>query len=294
MYKNILEILTCPRCQEKLQIEAEKESNGEVIEGLLTCTNYHQWQVEDGIIIFQAQEQKEVNNWNELYKDISYQELDTKIKDSTPQVELTAQKEGIREIINIVKKKDSTKILDIATGRGMLLTELVQEFGSKISLVAVDLSARVLKYDRLKCKELNPKARINFIACDATELPILKDSLDLSVSFFGIQNMGSLIPEGIKEGVRVSKKGLINTGYIIKDDNPEIPSINKKLKKAGYDIRLDQFTESYFRQSHKLTDDYKINVKKIFEGIGGNNKNDLIPIKDMWFALAISETILDY
>ena len=293
MYKNILEILTCPKCQEKLQIEAEKESNGEVIEGLLTCTNYHQWQVEDGIIIFQAQEQKEVNNWNELYKDISYKDLDDKIKDSTPQVELTAQKEGIREIINIVKKKDSTKILDIATGRGMLLTELVQEFGSKINLVAVDLSARVLKYDRLKCKELNPKARINFIACDATELPILKDSLDLSVSFFGIQNMGSLIPEGIKEGVRVSKKGLINTGYIIKDDNPEIPSVNKKLKKAGYEIRLDQFTESYFHQSHKLNDDYKVNVKKIFEGTGGNNKNDLIPIQDEWFALAISETILD-
>jgi len=294
MYKNILEILTCPKCQEKLQIETKKESKGEVIEGLLICTNYHQWQVEDGIIIFQAQEQKEVNNWNELYTDISYKELDDKIKDSTPQVELKAQKEGIKEINNIIKKKDSTKILDIATGRGMLLTELVQEFGSKISLVAVDLSARVLKYDRLKCKELNPKARINFIACDATELPILKDSLDLSVSFFGIQNMGSLIPEGIKEGVRVSKKGLINTGYIIKDDNPKIPSINKKLKKAGYDIRLDQFTESYFRQSHKLNDDYKVNVKKIFEGTGGNNKNDLIPIKDEWFALAISETILDY
>lgn len=172
----------------------------------------------------------------------------------------------------------------------MLLTKLVKNFGNNIDLVCVDLSFEVLKYDRIKSKNIDPNAKINYIACDATKLPFLSDTFDLSVSFFGIQNMFDLASEGIMEGVRVSKKGLINASIVIKDNNPKIEALNKLLAEHGYDFKIDSFTESYLHQLHEIDENYKVEVNNIFEGIGGKNENDLIPIEGEWFAIALIET----
>lgn len=37
MYKEIVEILKCPCCGTDLELITEKEENGEIIEGQLTC-----------------------------------------------------------------------------------------------------------------------------------------------------------------------------------------------------------------------------------------------------------------
>lgn len=290
MYKNILEVMVCPECQGKLKLESKKQINGEVIKGTLTCTNNHEWKIEEGVINFESEEQEKANNWSESYKEMNYDELDRKVKEKTPQIELDAQEKAKEKIINLINKYQAKKVLDIATGRGMLLTKLVKNFGNNIDLVCIDLSFEVLKYDRIKSMRINPDARINYIACDATKLPFLRDTFDLSVSFFGIQNMADLASEGIQEGVRVSKKGLINAGIVIKDDNPKIEVVNKLLAQHGYDFKVDSFTESHFHQLHKVDENYKVEVNNIFEGIGEKNENDLIPIEDEWFAIAISET----
>lgn len=290
MYKSILDAVLCPKCHGKLKLKSKKQINGEVIEGTLACTNNHKWKIEEGVINFESEEQEKTNNWSETYKEIDYDELDTKIKEKTPQIEIDAQEKAKEEIINLINKYQAKKVLDIATGRGLLLTKLVKNLGNNIDLVCVDLSFEVLKYDRIKAIKINPDAKINYIACDATKLPFLRDTFDLSVSFFGIQNMFDLASEGVREGVRVSKKGLINTSIVIKDDNPKIEVLNKLLSEHGYNFKVDSFTESHFHQLHKIDENYRVEVNNIFEGIGGKNENDLIPIEGEWFAIAISET----
>ncbi|MDF2672323.1 MAG: hypothetical protein K0R09_588 [Clostridiales bacterium] len=41
VYKNILKIMVCPRCGEKLMLNSREEINGDVIDGTLTCANNH-------------------------------------------------------------------------------------------------------------------------------------------------------------------------------------------------------------------------------------------------------------
>jgi ubiquinone/menaquinone biosynthesis C-methylase UbiE/uncharacterized protein YbaR (Trm112 family) len=290
MYKNILEIMICPNCGEKLELNPKNEVDGEIIEGTLTCINNHKWIVEEGIINFESEEQSMVNNWSELYAQKDYNEIDKLLTERTPQIQLNAMEVAKAELINSIKEHHAKKVLDIATGRGLLLTRLVESFGSNIDLVCVDLSFEVLKYDRIKAKKINPNIKINYIACDATKMPFLSNSFDLTVSFFGISNMGNFSSEGINEGVRVSQNGLVNVGPVIKDDNPKIDELNKLLIENGYDFKVDSFTESNFYKMHKTVNNYNVEVNNVFEGIAEKNEDDLIPVEGEWFAIAMSKT----
>lgn len=293
MFRNVLKYVKCPECQDKLNIISKREKDGEIIEGLLQCSNNHSWKVEEGIINFESKEQENTNKWSESYKKTDYEELDKKVKKNTPQIQLKAQEIAKNEVVDKIGKYNAVKVLDIGTGRGMLLTKLVESYGNNIELVCVDLSFEVLKYDRIKTLKINPEVKINYIACDATKLPMISNVFDLSVSYFGIQNMLELASLGVKEGVRVSKNGLINVGTVIKDNNPRIEKLNKMLKKHGFDFDVNSATESHFYKVHKIDESYKVEVKNIFEGIAEKNDNDLIPIEGEWFAIAISDTRID-
>lgn len=291
MYKELLQIIICPECGEKLALNSKSEINGEVIEGILACINNHEWKIEDGIINFESKEQITVNNWSEVYNQINYDEFDKLVAERTPEVQLSANEAAKAGIIDFINRNRSKKILDIATGRGMLLTKLVESCGSSIDLVCVDLSFEVLKYDRIKTIKTNPNMKINYIACDATRLPFISNSFDLSVSFFGIQNMGNLASAGIQEGIRVSQTGLANVGFVIRDDNPKIDELNRLLIENGYDFKVDSCTESNFYKLHKIDDRFKVEVNNVFEGISEKNENDIIPIEGEWFAAVICKVI---
>ena len=84
---------------------------------------------------------------------------------------------------------------------------MLKELQGKSQILCTDLSFEVLKYDRLKAKKINPKVKVNYIACDATKLPLKDNSIDTATSFFGIANMLNLTLEGIKEANRVLKNG---------------------------------------------------------------------------------------
>jgi ubiquinone/menaquinone biosynthesis C-methylase UbiE/uncharacterized protein YbaR (Trm112 family) len=293
LFKNILDKIVCPECGGKLKLDIKQEINGEVIKGILSCSNNHKWEVEDGVINFKSKEQEFANNWSEMYKEVNYDELDKKIKEGTPQSQLNGMECLKIEFINSIKSLKAEKVLDIATGRGMLMTRLVEALGDSIELTCVDLSFEVLKYDRIKSVRIDPNARVNYIACDATKLPFVNNAFDLSVSFFGIINMGDLTQKGVSEGERVSKNGLLNAGIVIKDDNPKIDELNKLLKDNGYDFNINSCTESSFYGAHKIDERYKVEISNIFEGIAEKNEFDIVPVEGEWFAYTICSTKCD-
>lgn len=88
MYKNLLEIIVCPDCGEKLELSPNREINGEIIQGVLTCPNNHEWMVEEGIVNFKSLEQTMGNNWSEMYAQMDYEELDKLTTKRTPQIQL--------------------------------------------------------------------------------------------------------------------------------------------------------------------------------------------------------------
>ena len=58
MYREILQILRCPKCNEELALITEKEEDSEIIAGKLKCKS-------EGVINFQSVEQEQFNNWTE-------------------------------------------------------------------------------------------------------------------------------------------------------------------------------------------------------------------------------------
>lgn len=92
-------------------------------------------------------------------------------------------------------------------------------------------------------------------------------AFDRSVSFMGIANMCDLAREGISEGNRVSKHGLINLGIVISDGNPMVDEINKELRGSGYDISINSCKETNFMNMHKIDSKLIVEVENVFKGI---------------------------
>lgn len=207
MYKEILNLLKCPKCNGELSLTIEKEENSEIVEGKLSCKDGHDWAIREGVINFGSVEQELTNNWSEAYEQYDAEEMDKKISEGNPQNLIILGDKAKKFIIGSINNKENKFVLDIATGRGALFTEVVKQLEVETQIICTDLSFVVLKHDRLKAKKMNQAIKVNYIACDATNLPFKDNTIDVAVSFCGIQNMLNLAADGIREAKRVLKDG---------------------------------------------------------------------------------------
>lgn len=291
MYKELSDILICPECKSILKLSISKEENDEIIDGRLCCNNSHSWIIKEGVINFESKEQELSNNWEEMYKHDNYEELDDKILKSTPENMRRINDMAKSFMINKMNNKENRLILDIATGRGMLLTELADKLTSDVQLICSDLSYDVLRYDRLKIKKLNPSIKVNYIACDATNLPLKENSIDLAVSFYGIANMLDKIPSGTAEARRVLKedKFLLNCGIIIKENSEGYKEVKEWLNSQGIYEAEKAFTKVGFKNVHETANYKNVELVTIAEDIAQKCDTDLLPYEGEWFSVDVAE-----
>ncbi|GLC29183.1 class I SAM-dependent methyltransferase [Clostridium omnivorum] len=291
MYKDLSDILICPECKGKLKLSINKEENGEVIDGKLCCDNNHNWAIKEGVINFGSKEQDLSNNWEEMFIQNGYEGLDKKILDSTPENMIRINEMTKDFIINRINNHENKVILDIATGRGMLLTELARKITVDAQVVCADLSFEVLKYDRLKVKKINPNLKINYIACDATNLPIKENSIDLAVSFHGIANMLDKIPLGVVEAKRVLKeeKSLLNCGTNIRENSQGYKAMKEWFNSQEIYEAEKVFTNLGFKNVHEAASFKNVELITIAEDNGQKCDTDLIPYEGEWFSVVVAE-----
>lgn len=249
MFLELLEILVCPNCKTPLRLKEPESINCEIMTNYLICENDHVFQIRDGVVDFKVKEQTEGNNWSELYRQYDYETLDELLLNKVSECHKEAGLKTIDEIIDRINDTQSDSILDIATGRGILLKSLIQNYGVTKQITCIDLSFEVLKYDRLKTRKLNPDLKINYIACDASQLPFVENAFDIAVSLAGITNMKESATQGVMESLRVSQCGLISTATVVKDKNA-------KQHKA--------ITESCFKKIHDIIK-YPSEIYNVFE-----------------------------
>lgn len=289
MYKDILKVLCCPSCRSNFILEEHELEGDEVVEGIITCDEGHRYRVHKGIIDFGAEEQLTTNRWSESYKETDYLELDKKIELMKSDKDKEQQKMVIDALISEVSKMNNGYIVDIASGRGMLLVELADSIGNHNNIISTDLSFEVLMYDRMKIKKSNPHCHVNYFACDATNLPLKSNTVDITVSYLGIANMIGKIEYGIKEALRITKPegNLIYSHILIKVNSKgykilkEICSENNIIgeEKSYIEKDIDEVHSKYFTEVSK-------NV--VFEDIKEEeNKLDLLPFQGDWFANVI-------
>jgi len=295
MYVELLQVLKCPSCGGELRLgEIINKESDEIIKGSIGCVCGEQFQIVDGVLDFNAKEQEFANNWSENYKEMSYEELDNKITNGTPDNMKNLNNSAREYIVEDLNNNKPQVVLDIASGRGMLATYIAENIKYNPMLILSDLSFPVLKYDRLKMKKLNPSLKVNYVACDCTKLPFKDNSIDRCVSFYGIANMCDIALDGIKEANRVlTSNGVLLNSNIVIDTNTEIAkNLIKELEeylKVSSLVKLSSVEG--FNTLHEEGGFQKCNMVTIGDSIAEKCDFDAIPIEGEWFAIVIAQCI---
>ncbi|MDV8110414.1 class I SAM-dependent methyltransferase [Paraclostridium benzoelyticum] len=293
MYKELLKLLKCPKCNRKLNLIVEKKEHHEILEGKLTCEGGHDWVITEGIINFGSEEQELANNWKESYEEYNDEELEQQILEMVPQNQIIIGNKAKKFIIDGINNNEGEFILDIATGRGELFREMIKSINTESQIICTDLSFEVLKYDRLRAKKINPEAKVNYIACDATNLPFKDNTIDAIVSFYGIQNMLNLAIDGITEAKRVLKYGKsMFDSYIVIDEGSKGFKTLKEFCEDNKVMGAEEFAiKTGIEKSYTQVHFNRIDIVTIGESIGEKNDFDLLPFEGDWFAMVIAKCI---
>ena len=285
MYRAILNYLRCPICRKKFLLRADSEFDGDVIEGLLTCEEGHNYRIHQGVADFNSVEQAIANQWEELSDGHSFEEFDSHVDAHNP-AQVIERREMVLDAITGAAAAHKPKVvLDIASGRGLLLTELVKALDSDTHIISIDLSKFVLQYDHQKFRQMAPDAKISFLACDATNLPLKDSVVDAATTYSGFSNMVGCAGEALAEAHRVLKSaGILVDSYVV---------IEKGSK--GYEL-LHQVcaqqqlsgAEAFFLHEdvvkHHEALFSAVDCKRVFEGLGVGNDMDLLPYDGEWYA----------
>jgi len=109
-----------------------------------------------------------------------------------------------KKIARIVKQKNPTKILDVATGTADLAIMLSQTNAKQI--IGVDISEGMLKVGRKKIEKQNLSQRISLIQADSENLPFEDNYFDAITVAYGIRNFENL-EKGLSQIFRVLTSG---------------------------------------------------------------------------------------
>lgn len=298
MYTHILPVLRCPCCgagfelaesrKDDEEIAESRKCGEEIIEGKVLCGNGHTFCIHEGILDFQSQEQELFNSWNGYSEEDGNDNLDYELDAHKTVNQKKIEKDFLDSIIEEVRKLKSGFLLDIASGRGVLLREILKNIDADVTVISTDLSLQILTQDRLKLKRLNPHVKVNYIACDATNLPIRDCSMDMACTYVGFTNMANLMESGIRDTARVLKANapLINS-TVYMDENAEGA---KRTARFFAENHMEGAEKIYLRNElltiHKK---YFSTVREriIYEGIAEAVEDDLIPCGGEWFANAL-------
>ena len=288
MYTDILPVLRCPHCGGEFELTVNQEECGEIIEGRISCGKGHVYYIREGVLDFQSQEQENLNSWSEYIGEDGYDDFGQKLESKKSDNQQKLEKDFLNAIVQEAARLKSGFLLDVASGRGVLLRELLKSMAANVNLISTDLSFHVLKFDRVELKRINPHAKVNYIACDATNLPIRERSIDMVCTYVGFTNMMNLMENGIREAARVLKDRapLINS-LVYMDRNAEG---TKRVTQYIADNHMEGAEKIYLRDElltiHKKY--FRIVCEKIIsEGIAEGLEGDLIPCAGEWFANAL-------
>lgn len=285
MYREILNHLCCPICRKDFILRSDAETDGDVLEGLLTCEGGHSYHIHRGVADFNSLEQGFANQWEALGEDQGFEEFDRDVDAHNPPEILERREMVLNAITGAVSKQNPKLLLDIASGRGLLLTELTKTLEDDVHIISIDLSAFVLRYDHQKFKRLCPDGKISYLACDATKLPLKDNAVDAATTYCGFSNMVGCAGEALAEAHRVLKPaGVLVDSYVV---------IEKASK--GYELLHQVCTqqqlsdaEAFFlhegvRKNHEVLFS-GVDCKVVFEGLGVGNDMDLLPYDGEWYA----------
>ncbi|GGX06719.1 bifunctional demethylmenaquinone methyltransferase/2-methoxy-6-polyprenyl-1,4-benzoquinol methylase UbiE [Aquimarina muelleri] len=131
-----------------------------------------------------------------------------------------------KKVVNLVKKSNPERILDVATGTGDLAINLSKTGASEI--IGLDISSGMLKIGKQKVSTKKLDSIINMVQGDSENIDYPENYFDAVTVAFGVRNFENL-KKGLSEIFRVLKPGGI---FVILETS--IPT--KTPYKQGYKL----------------------------------------------------------
>lgn len=285
MYKAVVRYLCCPRCRKDLSLQICSEQDDDVLEGRLSCETGHEYRIYQGVADFGSAEQSFANQWEVMGENQSFDEIEREMDEKNP-VEVIRRRELVmKDIVGAVSAQNHGIVLDIASGRGLLLTKLVNALPDDVHIISVDLSAYVLQYDHRKFKQKAPGKKISYLACDATNLPLKECTADAATTYCGFSNMLGCASEALREAHRVMKPGavLADSFVVIKQASQGYQILQQVCREQHIEGAEAFFLHDGLMQHHSRLFS-KVKHCVAFEGTGVENDMDLLPYPGEWYA----------
>jgi demethylmenaquinone methyltransferase/2-methoxy-6-polyprenyl-1,4-benzoquinol methylase len=109
-----------------------------------------------------------------------------------------------RQTVGSLELRPGTRVLDVATGTGALAAEIVRTCSGNVSVTACDLNERMLSVARKRA--FRAGSPLEFICCDATNLPFHDVTFDAATIGFAIDDMSDRLA-CVREIWRVLRPG---------------------------------------------------------------------------------------
>lgn len=239
---DIRKIIMCPKCRGNISENMICEGCGKeyeykcgvlniLYEDLTSDYMYSTWDIDEYDIEKTASEYKEFQK--EYASFLNQETLDAQ------------EKQG--QFVQAKLKEMKGTLLDIATGRGMFLDEILASNNDKIEIICSDIDAKILAITK---KIKNTDDRVSYLGTDGRHIALKDESIDNVVSYVGIANMPE--PElSVSNIYRILKNGgtFLYKGIFIEKDSDSykiakehgveetlvLESLVELIKKSGFE-----------------------------------------------------------
>lgn len=173
-----LQLLRCPNCQSMLNLDRANIEKNVIISGQLSCSCGYQAELDDGIFV-DRQSMKRIIESDDSYfirfiKQNSSEYLDNIYK---------AMEWGYRQIEE--DKVEVGTVVELGVGNGIFLSHVIKALPQTTRYIAIDYDLNRLKYIKKMLERIDYQAKVNFICCDFTRIPLKHRSFDFVVDFYG-------------------------------------------------------------------------------------------------------------
>jgi len=274
MYESLLPLLACPACKYESLIFKGHSKEGRLVEGTLACSQCtQQYPVEDEIaILVDPAQQGDEWHWEVDIESLeTFAAFDTAYANSMPADVRSNRPLLISRMMHVANQSEGP-IIDIATGRGVLLRELSLLLTHDHPLIGIDIDLKVLRGLQRFLRRGGLYEQVSLIAMDAKSLALRAGSMGTVTSWFGLNNVPEAQP-ALHQAERVLASGgkLVTSILNVRPDTPS----HLLASDAGF---ADFLTEDAVRTCFAETTLTLKTLETITESLWPGNPYDALPL----------------
>lgn len=221
MYDCWLPVLCCPTCMGTLTFEGAAE-DGRLLKGSLKCLGCENLYLVDDEIPYLVDPKVSQFDWEwavEIEANETFEAFDQAYFGSIPESARDARPHLLNRIVQLANHSRGP-ILDVATGRGVLLRELALLLTVDQPVLGIDIDRKVIRGTQRFLRRRGLYDAVSLAVMDARHLAIRSESLGTVTSWFGFNN----IPEAliaIRETSRVLTRNgdFVVSSLCVEDDS---------------------------------------------------------------------------